>query len=218
VAWVFDAYGTLWDVGCIEAAVAQARVPDSNRFLSLWRQKQLEYAFLRTLTGHYAPFSLVTRDALQYTLETVGVTLTANQEAALLDAWFHPQAFGDAKELLASLKGEGRWILSNGDPAMLDAGVDATGLRGCLEGYVSVDQVQRYKPHPETYRLAVAVAQASPEEVVFVSSNAWDVAGAARFGFRTVWVNRTGAALDRLGVEPWRVVPSLAAVKDRGCR
>lgn len=169
-----------------------------------------------TLTGRHAPFSIVTRDALQYCLEAFGVQLPAHEEEGLLGAWFQPQAFGDAKELLESLEGDGRWILANGDPAMLSAGVDETGFDGCLDGCVSVDRVQRYKPHPDTYRLTAEVANAARDEVIFVSFNGWDVAGVARLGFRTIWVNRADAALDRLGVEPWRAVSSLAELKGRG--
>ena len=211
--WVFDAYGTLWDITRIEAAVQRVQIPDSGSFLALWRQKQLEYAFLRTLTGDYEPFSVVTRDALQYTLESAGVRVAPKDREQLWAAWFHPHAFEDAAELLESLQGHGRWILSNGDPGMLAAGIEATGLGKCLEGVVSVDAVRRYKPHPDAYRLVIETANVSREDVIFVSSNGWDVAGATRFGFQTVWVNRSGAALDRLGIKPWRVVHRLADLR-----
>ena len=208
--WVFDAYGTLWNVSRIEAAVQRAQVPDSARFLSLWRQKQLEYAFLRTVMGDYAPFSTVTRDALEYCLAVFGIAMSPLDQEALLHAWFHPQAFEDAHEFLQSLEGEQRWILSNGDPAMLAAGVEATRWQDCLEGWISGDQARRYKPHPDAYRLVAETTKASLEDVIFVSSNGWDVAGATRFGFRTIWVNRRGTPPDRLGVNPWRVVRSLS--------
>lgn len=212
--FVFDAYGTLWDIQAIEEAVARvAGRARSGTVLNLWRQKQLEYAFLRTLMDRYEPFSEVTRQALSHTLAVCELKPSPGEEARLLDAWNHPTPFSDAKPLLQSLAGHRRFILSNGDPAMLDAGVQSSGLAPYLDGVLSVDRVRRYKPHPSTYQLVVDTVGIDPSRVVFVSSNGWDVAGAAHFGFRVIWVNRRGQIPEELSTRPWKVVARLDEIR-----
>lgn len=212
---IFDAYGTLWDIRRIQSAVEQAVDREkASAFLALWRQKQLEYAFLRTLMDRYKPFFEVTADALTHTLAVYGMSLSDTARAGLLDAWNRPVPFPDACDMLRRLAPLKRAILSNGDPAMLARGVAASGLEDCLNEVLSVDGVKRYKPHPSTYQWAVEQLHAKPEQVVFVSSNAWDIAGAHHFGFRTVWVNRGGVQREELSADPWQTVSSLSEIPE----
>jgi 2-haloacid dehalogenase len=210
--YVFDAYGTLWDITQIRTAVASViGSAASSGFLSLWRQKQLEYAFLRTMMNGYEPFSRVTSDALDYTLDNHQIRLSDRERQGLLDAWDQPVPYPDAPEALHRLRGHRRAILSNGDPAMLARGVAHSGLGGYLDAVLSVHTARRYKPHPDAYQVVLDEMQhTAAADVVFVSANGWDAAGAAEFGFRTIWINRGGQAVERLSARPWRVVSSLS--------
>lgn len=215
MTFVFDAYGTLWDITRIESALADVLgVAESGAILGRWRQKQLEYAFLRTLMDRYEPFSVVTEQALRYALQESGIAVPNHQVEALTAAWERPTPFDDAAQLLAALTGNQRAILSNGDPGMLAAGLDYSGMADLLDAVVSVDAVKRYKPHPAAYQLAMDALGVRRDEVIFVSSNGWDVAGAAHFGFRVVWVNRRGLPVEELTVRPWRMVSSLQEIAD----
>ena len=209
-AVVFDAYGTLFDVAAVRAAGAGIAA-EPAAFVALWRAKQLEYAFLRSLMGRYADFAQVTRDALRYAAAATSTSLAPAAEAALLDAWFAVAPFPDAEPALRALKARGLTlaILSNGTPAMLERLVRATGLQTVFDQLLSVDAVRRYKPDPAVYALVdqLGVARA---EVLFVSSNGWDAAGARAFGLRVCWVNRAGAPPDELGHPPDYTVASLS--------
>lgn len=210
MVYVFDAYGTLWDLTPIQAAAVDvAGVSVSGEFLDLWRRKQLEYAFLRTIMDHYEPFSRVTADALEYVLSAYQLTPSEEEKAALLDAWNCPAAFADAIETLGQLEGHQRVILSNGDLDMLRRGVEYSALTPYLDGVFSVDSVQRFKPHPAAYQVILDALNVPLGEVVFVSANGWDAAGAAKFGFRVIWINRAHLPVERLSVVPWKVVSSL---------
>ncbi len=214
---VFDAYGTLWNIQGIEEAVAAVLGRTrSASVLELWRKKQLEYAWLRTLMDRYEPFREVTRDALSYTLKVSGLQVTEEEQTHLLDAWNHPAPFPDASWLLPRLSSQQRIILSNGDAAMLEAGLRHSGLQNQLDGILSVDLAGRYKPHPAAYRLVLEQLGAAREDVVFVSSNGWDIAGASHFGFRTIWVNRGRGPIEELSVKPWKTVSSLSDIASIG--
>lgn len=207
---VFDAYGTIWDVGAIEKACAQVVGPDyATRLLDLWRQKQLEYAFLRTAMDHYTAFQEITASALKYALASLALEIPSTAVTQLNRAWWTPEAFSDAVPMLQALAGQTRVILSNGDPGMLTAGVEASGLEPYLEAVLSVAPSRRYKPHPAAYQRVCDHFAVSPDTMVFISSNGWDIAGASHFGFRTVWVNRAGRPPEELGAQPRVVVGSL---------
>lgn len=210
-AVIFDAYGTLFDVAAVRQACAGIAA-DPAAFVGLWRAKQLEYAFLRSLMGHYADFEVVTREALGYAAATFGITLTPADQAALVEAWFAVSPFPDAEPALRALTARGLdlAILSNGTPAMLDRLVRATGLAGLFSQLLSVDAVQRYKPDPAVYALIEQRLGVERAEALFVSSNGWDAAGARAFGLRVAWVNRAGAPADELGHPPSHVLASLA--------
>lgn len=207
---VFDAYGTLWDVTAIETACAQVVGPEhAQRLLNLWRQKQLEYAFLRTVMDRYTAFEEITARALKYSLTALALEIPSTAVTQLNRAWWTPEAFADARPTLQALDGHTRVILSNGDPAMLAAGVQASGVEPYLEAVLSVASARRFKPHPAAYQCVCNQFGEAPNSMSFVSANGWDIAGATYFGFRTVWVNRLGRPLEELGVRPNAVVGSL---------
>lgn len=193
-AAVFDAYGTLLDVHSAVARHAARLGERAAAVSSLWRQRQLEYSWILSATGDYEPFDALTDRALGFALAAHGVRDEALR-ADLLAAYRSLDAYPDAAPCLAALRRAGlaTAILSNGEPAMLDAGVAAAGLRDHLDAVMSVHPLRRYKPHAEVYRLATDRLGCQPREVAFVSSNAWDAHGARRFGFRVFWANRAGA-------------------------
>jgi 2-haloacid dehalogenase len=192
-AFVFDAYGTLFDV---HAAIGQHRAaagPDADRFSEIWRGKQLEYTWTLTLAGRYVDFWTLTERALDHAFARFP-SVDKALKPKLLDAYLTLGAFPDARALLRDLKarGETTAILSNGAPKMLASAVEAANVAGDLDAVLSVDAIRIYKPRPEVYALVTARFQLAPRDVIFVSSNRWDVMGAAAFGFRTAWINRAG--------------------------
>jgi 2-haloacid dehalogenase len=197
-ACVFDAYGTLFDVHAAVAALRPRLGAPAEALSQLWRAKQLEYTWLRSLMGRHADFWQVTGDALDYSLERTGVD--AALRAPLLQAYLTLQAYPEAADVLQRLRAAGRRlaILSNGAPAMLAAAVDNAGIGALLDAVLSVEEVGVYKPDPRVYRLAVERLAVPAEQIAFLSSNAWDVHGAAAFGLRPVWVNRLAAPPERL--------------------
>jgi 2-haloacid dehalogenase len=188
-AFVFDAYGTLFDVHAAIGRHRAAAGPDADRFSEVWRGKQLEYTWTLTLAGSYLDFWTLTERALDYAFARFP-SVDKALKPKLLDAYLTLDAFPDARAVLRDLKarGETTAILSNGSPKMLDAAVAAAGIE--LDAALSVDAVRIYKPRPEVYALVTGRFKLAPADVVFVSSNRWDVMGAAAFGFRTAWVNR----------------------------
>lgn len=200
---VFDAYGTLFDV---HAAVGhhRARLGDKADAVSaMWRTKQLEYTWLRSLMDRYVPFWQVTGDALDYAFDAHGVSDPGLRED-LLNAYMQLDCYPEVPDVLARLKDGGMRtaILSNGSPDMLDAAVKNSRLEDLLDAVLSVDELGIFKPHPSVYQLAVDRLEVAPRQVSFQSSNAWDAAAAATFGFRVAWVNRFGQAEERLPDQP----------------
>ncbi len=191
-AFVFDAYGTLLDVHSAVARHAPRLGGAAPAVSALWRQRQLEYSWVLSATGDYEDFAALTDRALGHALAAHGIR-DATLRADLLAAYRDLDAFPDAAPALARLAARGipTAILSNGEPAMLGAAVAASGLR--LDAVLSVHALRRYKPHAQVYRLATDRFACQPHEVAFVSANAWDAFGAARFGFRVSWLNRAGA-------------------------
>jgi 2-haloacid dehalogenase len=211
--YVFDAYGTLFDVHAAIARHRAAAGPDADRFSEVWRTKQLEYSWTLTLAGHYTDFWTLTERALDYAFARFP-SVDRALRLKLLDAYFKLDAFPDARTALASLKARGAKtaILSNGSPPMLEAAVNASGMASVLDAVLSVDAVHAYKPRPEVYALVTARFGFKPEEIAFVSSNRWDVMGAAAFGFRPFWVNRSGMPDEYPEHAPLRVVTDLSAL------
>jgi len=205
-AFVFDAYGTLYDVHSI-AARCESNWPGKGAQLSLlWRSKQLEYTWQRSLMQRYAPFSTVTRDALAYSCEALGLALSAAQIEGLMGEYQNLSPYPDVVPTLQALKSR-KAILSNGSPDMLMPLVKNSGLE--LEAVISVDELRIFKPAPQVYALAVEKLHLDHSRIGFVSSNGWDAMGAKSYGFQVYWINRSGAPLDRLGFKPDRVLTSL---------
>lgn len=207
--YVFDAYGTLFDVHSVVDA-GRAITRDPAALSAAWRQKQLEYTWLRALMGRYADFEAVTEAALRWAIRRLGLRADEADVRRLMDAYLTLACFPDAKPALERLAGRPRAILSNGSPRMLAAAVRSSGLDSHLEHVLSVDAVQTYKPAPEVYALGPRALGIPAGELLFVSSNAWDVAGAKAFGYRVAWCNRQDAPEEELGLRADVVVASLA--------
>jgi 2-haloacid dehalogenase len=197
----------------VPAAFALYRViagPDADRFSEIWRTKQLEYAWTLTLAGDYTDFWTLTERALDYAFARV-TTVSRELRPKLLDGYMTLDAYADARATLTQLKSRNAdvAILSNGSPNMLAAAVQSAGIAALCDAVLSVDAVRVYKPRPEVYALVTARFGAKPQDVVFVSSNRWDVMGAASFGFRPVWVNRSGIPDEYPDHPPAHVVADL---------
>jgi len=214
-ACVFDAYGTLFDVHSAVAAQRQRLGEQADAISATWRGKQLEYTWLRSLMGRHADFWEVTGEALDFALECHGLDIqTATQSGlreALMHAYLQLSPYPEVNATLATLHDRGfrLAILSNGSPTMLKAAVENAGLQATFETVLSVESVGVYKPDPRVYQLAIDQLALPREQILFLSSNGWDVAGAKCFGFRTFWINRAGAPLDRLGNAPDAILPNL---------
>lgn len=220
-AFVFDAYGTLFDVTA--AARAAAAEPGGARLAGIWpqlaedwRRKQLEYSWLRAIMGAHADFAEVTADALDWAIEAQGLGADHDLRARLLALYDELAAYPEVPSVLRALRDKGarRAILSNGAPAMLASAMAAAGIGDLIEAAISVEEVGIYKPSARVYALVEARLGVAPSEVLFVSSNGWDVAGAARFGFQTAWVNRAGAPVDRLPHGPRHILRDLSPLPD----
>ena len=197
--YVFAAYGTLFDVHAVVSAGREITA-DPAALSALWRQKQLEYTWLRALMGRYEDFWSVTEAALRYAVRRLGLAATEAQLRRLMDAYLSLACFPEVPAALARLAGRPRAILSNGSPKMLAAAVASSGLAASLDHVLSVDAVKTYKPAPAVYALGPQAIGIPAAELLFVSSNAWDVAGAKAFGYRVAWCNRLGAPEEELGV------------------
>jgi 2-haloacid dehalogenase len=208
-AFVFDAYGTLFDVHAAIGRHRAAAGPDADRFSEIWRSKQLEYTWTLTLAGRYVDFWTLTQRALDFALARFP-SVDRALRSELLDAYWTLEAFPDACAALRGLKARdlSTAILSNGSPKMLTAAVEAAGIGGDLDAVLSVDAIRRYKPRPEVYALVTERFGIAPADVVFVSSNRWDVMGAASFGFRSAWINRANAP-EEYGPAPDAVLADL---------
>jgi 2-haloacid dehalogenase len=208
-ALVFDAYGTLYDVHSV-ARRSEEFWPGKGAALSqLWRAKQLEYTWQRSLMRRYAPFSQVTREALEYACEVLRLALDGARSDALMQEYLRLATYPEVAAAMAALRAK-KAILSNGSPDMLAPLVKHSGL--ALDAVLSVDEVRVFKPAPEVYQLAVDRLGVPAADIGFVSSNCWDALGAKSFGFRVFWINRGDAPVDRTGFQPDRIVKGLNEV------
>ena len=210
-ACVFDAYGTLFDFNAAAARCGDGLGDQADALSALWRAKQLQYTWLRSLMGKHADFWQVTGEALDYALASLGIGDDSLRDR-LMDCYLTLDAYAEVPAALTQLKAAGikTSILSNGSPHMLAAAVRGAGLESVLDAVISIEQAGIYKPHPSVYRLAVDELSLQPERICFMSSNAWDANGAAAFGFKVVWVNRFGQEAERLPGAPVAEVRSLA--------
>jgi len=208
-AIVFDAYGTLFDVHSVITRCEQLFPGRGDTLSRLWRSKQLEYTWLRSLMGRYEDFESITRAALTCSCRSLELALDDRACRALIQEYRHLQPYAEVSSALQSLRGRKLAILSNGAPAMLQALVHNAGLEPAFNAILSVDPVRVFKPHPSVYQLAVDRLGVSKENIAFVSSNFWDASGATSFGFHTFWINRTDAQPDELGYRSHRTLKRL---------
>jgi 2-haloacid dehalogenase len=207
-AVVFDAYGTLYDIQSV-AAVTEEAFPGYGEIITqVWRIKQLEYTWLRSLMRRYQDFSVVTRESLSYTLRLLGLEYDGGIFERIMDKYLHLDLYPDARASLAALRSRKLAILSNGSPAMLEQLVKNTGLDRVLDATLSVDAKKIFKPSPDAYGLIESRLGVAPAEVLFVSSNPWDACGAKAFGLNVAWIERvTPEAMALACVESDLVAP-----------
>lgn len=210
-ACVFDAYGTLFDFNAAAAQCRDALGDTADDLSRLWRSKQLEYTWLRSLRGDYVDFWHVTGHSLDYAMGSLGLDDPALR-ARLMDLYYGLDAYPEVPDMLRRLKSAKlrTAILSNGSPSMLISAVRHAELEDLLDKVLSVDGLNVYKPHPSTYQLAVDTLKVPADKMAFMSSNAWDASGAAHFGLRVVWVNRFGMRREELPGEPEAEIRSLS--------
>lgn len=213
--FIFDAYGTLFDVHAAIARFRDQAGPDADRMSDIWRTKQLEYSWTLTLAGHYAPFWTLTERALDFALARVP-SVDKALKPKLLQAYFNLDAFPDARAALRMLKSKGykTGILSNGSPDMLDGAVDGAKVRGDLDAVLSVDVLKMFKPRPEVYGLVTEHFNCKPGDVTFVSSNRWDVMASVSVGFHGQWINRSRNPDEYRDFPPERVLSSLTELAE----
>ena len=213
-AYVFDAYGTLFDVHAAVRRVGQEAGPDAQALSDLWRAKQLEYSWVRSLSGTYQDFWALTEQALDFALARIK-TVDPKLRTRLLEAYWKLDCYPEVPMVLKTLKSQGARIaiLSNGSPKMLASAVANSALDMMIDDVFSVDLVKTYKPAPSVYDLVTTNYRLYPNAVSFQSSNRWDIAGATKFGFRTVWINRTNMPDEYTDNGPSLILPSLNGVE-----
>ncbi|WPB83654.1 haloacid dehalogenase type II [Sediminicoccus rosea] len=211
-ACVFDAYGTLFDFATAAAGCADVLGDKAGALTALWRDKQLQYSWLRGLQGRYVPFWQVTGDALDFSLETLDLPAKGPLRERLMDLYRTLGTFPEVPGVLRALREAGfaTAILSNGSPDMLASVVESAGLDGAFDAAISVDEVGNFKPDPRVYQRAVERLGVPAEAIAFQSSNAWDAHAASAFGMRVVWCNRYGQRRERLPGAPDYEIRSLA--------
>ena len=208
-ALLFDAYGTLFDVHSVALRTGDGIAGDLYSLSTLWRQKQLEFTWLRALMERYEDFWNVTEAALRLAVRQLKIQASEAQLDSLMQAYLFPSAFPDVRPALEHLKGFPLAILSNGTPKMLKSAVNCNDLRSCFTEIISVDRVKTYKPSAQVYALGPQILNFPAEEILFVSSNSWDAAGAKAFGYRVCSCNRSGAEMEHLGFAPDMIVSEL---------
>ena len=207
-ALVFDAYGTLFDVRSVLGRCEEVFPGHGSDLTTLWRSKQLQYTWLRSLMGQYEDFWQITQDGLVFACRSLGLDATQEQIDYLMQAYLSLSPFPEVAAALDALGGIPCSILSNGTPTMLQSAVRSAGLEGRFQHILSVDEVRIYKPSPVVYELAEKHLGIQRDQIGFVSSNCWDVAGGKAFGFQAYWLNRENAPLEMLGFQPDGVVRS----------
>ncbi|MET0676053.1 MAG: haloacid dehalogenase type II [Bradyrhizobium sp.] len=212
-AVVFDAYGTLYDVQSVADVTEDAFPGYGDIITQVWRIKQLEYSWLRSLMRQYRDFADVTRDALAYTLTSLGLQYDDETFAAIIDKYLHLDLYPDALAALTAMKDRKLAILSNGSPDMLDALVRNSGLDRVLDAVISVDAKKTFKPSPEAYALVEEVLHVKPADVLFITSNPWDACGAKAFGLNVAWIERVTPEAMALACLESETLPPLTMFK-----
>lgn len=215
-AVLFDAYGTLFDVYSVGLLAEQLFPGYGDRLAVLWRDKQIEYTRLVSMSGQYRPFWELTRAGLRFAARRLGLDLDTTAEERLMNQYRHLSAFPENREVLQTLKERGitTGILSNGDPEMLGVAVKSAGFSGLLDHVLSVHATRRYKTDPAAYAVGTQALGLPARDILFVSSNGWDAIGATWYGYTTLWVNRAALPLEQLDTAPTRIGTSLREVLD----
>ncbi len=215
-AFAFDLYGTLVDYASLRARL-QPIASNAAAFVDAWRAKQLQYAFMTTIMNDYVDFDRLTGLALDFTVEQAGIQLDAGMREALIGAWSRLPAYPDAAPVLAALRKREipLAVLSNGTPHAIARTLDEAGLAEYFDAVLSVDAVRAYKPDARVYGMAVTAFDLPREDIGFVSSNAWDVAGAGAFGLDVYWCNRSGASAETIGPAPAHRIATLSDLLKR---
>ncbi len=210
-ACVFDAYGTLFDFAAAAQRCRDDLGDNADRLSEIWRTKQLQYTWLRSLMNRHTDFWQVTGDALDYAMASLDLD-NADLRERLMELYLELDTYPEVKETLTRLRAGGMRtaILSNGSPRMLESAVANAGIADLLDAVLSAEEIGIYKPHPSVYQLAVDRLGVAAGRIAYQSSNAWDAAAAATFGFRVVWINRFGQTRERLPDSPHAEVPALA--------
>ena len=213
-AVLFDAYGTLFDVYSVGLLAEQLFPGQGEKLSVLWRERQIDYTRITSMSGHYKPFWDLTRAALRFAALKLGLDMGAQAEDRLMNQYRHLSAFPENRDVLHALKERGipAGILSNGNPEMLGVAVKSAGFSGLLQHVLSVHALRRYKTDPAVYALGPQAFALAAKDILFVSSNGWDAIGATWFGYTTLWVNRSGAPLEQLDTEPTRTGTTLRDV------
>ena len=215
-AVLFDAYGTLFDVYSVSLLAEQLFPGFGERLSVLWRDKQIDYTRLTSMSGQYKPFWDLTRAGLRFAALRLGLELTPATEDRLMNQYRHLSSFPENREVLAELKARNipTGILSNGDPEMLGVAVKSAGFSGLLSHVLSVHALRKFKTDPAAYALGPQALNLPAKDILFVSSNGWDAIGATWFGYTTLWVNRFSLPLEQLDTQPTRTGTSLRNVLD----
>lgn len=206
---VFDAYGTLFDVFSLSQKCEKEYPGKGNEISKIWRQKQLEYSWLHTLMNWYENFWQITEDALCFSLKSLNLSYDTNKINQIMNSYFNLTIYEEIIQALQAFRPRKLAILTNGNAKMIDKLLIDTKLNKYLDGFLSADEVQLFKPRPEVYQLAVDYFNLDKSEILFVSSNAWDIAGAKSFGFTVGWINRLKNPPEELGFKPDYIVSNL---------
>ena len=215
-AVLFDAYGTLFDVYSVALTAEQLFPGNGDRLSALWRDKQIEYSRLTSMSGRYQPFWELTQAALRYAALRLGLNLSDSAQQRLMDEYRCLKPFVENLEVLQALRKRGvpAGILSNGNPEMLNAAVKSAGFDALLDPVLSIHDTRRYKTDPAAYALGTSALGLPAQAILFVSSNAWDALGASWYGYTTLWVNRAGLPAEQLDPPPHRIARNLREVLD----
>ncbi|KIL51339.1 hypothetical protein KP77_08510 [Jeotgalibacillus alimentarius] len=211
-AYIFDAYGTLFDVHSVMEEL-EILFPEKGEAISqTWRRKQVEYFFLRQVMGRYKPFDQVTKDSLLYAINESGQSADESMLDHMLERYRQLKHYDEVEEVLKQLEGKELIVFSNGSENMIHPLMEFSGLNSLFTKTISADEIKQYKPSPAAYAYALEKAGVKREEVLFMSSNGWDISGAKSFGFNTAWINRNGLPTEELHLEPDAVYEDLSGI------
>lgn len=213
-AFVFDAYGTLFDVHSVGKECNKVFPNKGDAISQSWRKKQLEYFFLRQLIQRYKPFDEITKDALNYACKENDAELSEVDEKRLMDAYLELELFNEVETVLQQLSHKKLVVFSNGSKNMIDPLVAQSNIQSSIDLIISADEIKQYKPTPAAYNYAQEQLDMKREEILFMSSNPWDIIGAKSFGFRTAWINRKELVSEELDIQPDSIYDDLSGISE----